>query len=139
MSQFEINEQSLSSSVYLKDGEANVTFWPSNVEGVESAQLHFKVKEEDGTHLIPTPYKITYSKSDLNTGTKINIEVASNGFIMKVGAVTKIADTEYALKGMMDAIINNVTEHEFVYDEYEHNFDDLELAISRVTEELSTS
>jgi len=136
-----IENQNLSSSVYLNDdkSEARMHFWPSNEEGVETAQLHFKTEEEDGTHCEPTPYKITYSKSVLNTGTKINIEVAENGFIVKVGSKTSICDTEYSLKGMIDTVVNNLTEHELDYDESEHNFSNLDEAINSVIEELATS
>ena len=130
---------SISTSIYLNNdkSEAHVNFWPSNIEGVESAQLHFKTKKEDGSHCEPEPYKITYTKSVLNTGTKINIEVASNGFIVKIGSITQIADTEYVLKSIIDIAVNDVSEHEIDYNEDEHDFSNLAETTISVTEELS--
>jgi len=133
-----IENETLSTSVYPNDDrtEARVAFWPSE-EGVETAYLHFKTKEEDGSHCEPEPFKISYIKSVLNTGTKMNIEIASNGFIMKVGSDIKIAQTEYDLKNMMGDIINTVTEHEIDYDESEHSFSNLGESISNVIAELA--
>jgi len=70
-----IQNQPLSNSVYTNDdlSEASVMFWPQDIKGVDSALLHFKIKNDSDGTCEPEPFKITYSKTVLSTGTKINI------------------------------------------------------------------
>jgi len=129
-----IQNQTLGTSTYTNDdySEASVLFWPHDEKGVESALLHFELKDIDKEPCSPKPFKITYNKTVLNSGTKINIEVADNGFIVKTGGDVKIADSEYSLKTMIDTIITSTTEHEFEYDADEHNFENLQDAIDNI-------
>jgi len=130
--------QTLSTSVYTNDdySEASITFWPSNEDGVETAMLHFKVKNDSDGTCEPEPFKITYNKEALNTGKKINIEIADNGFIVKTGGDVKIAESEYILKTMIDDMIKTKSIHEIDYDIDEHDFANMQDAINRINVEL---
>lgn len=134
----EIKNKILSNTVYVNDdsSEVSVRFWPTDVRGVETALLHFKVKNESGGTCDPEPFKITYECTLFNVGKKINIEIAQNGFIVKVGSDVHVVSSPYDLKNMIDEIITITDKHEFEYDANEHTFENLDVSMIKIDEEL---
>lgn len=132
MKDLKIKNESLSSSVYLSDNrkEAKLHFWLS---WSENASLIFNTEDKDNIH----PIRIEAETIENNVGTKINIEVASNGFIIKVGADLKIASSNYDMRNILNDIIITETEHSFSYLENVHTFENIEDAVEAIKEELN--
>ena len=132
MKDLKIVDENLSNSVYINNNrkEAKVHFWPN---WSENANLVFNTEDVDNIH----PIRIEAKTVENNVGTKINIEVASNGFIIKVGNDTKIASTEYDMRNILNGLIETSTEHSFGYLEDVHSFENLDDAILLIKEELS--
>lgn len=112
--------------------EAYATFFPMHLD---SATLYFKLEQMDGEGtLMVTPDRIEYSVTQLATGTKINIEVVANGFIVKTGGETKVTESEWDLRKHIE---NHITEkQDFVvdYDE-EMGFTNLEETIDKILDD----
>ena len=120
-------------NAYYNNGEAKTVFWP---DGVDSAYLHFKLESNSDENSKAVPYKITYEYIELNVGTKMNIEVVNNGFIIKIGSDTKITESDYDLKKMLDAAISSSHKESIDYDADEHTFDNLEAMTAEIENEL---
>ncbi len=113
---FDNQELELGQAFIYSDGlRASASFYPSGLGA--SATLNFDIK--DGKVFATT---IEYSTETLNDGKKITIEIASNGYIMKSGGETIIAESMYDMKTKIEGMAL-VTEHfKFAYDMDEHNF-----------------
>ncbi|MBW1853215.1 MAG: hypothetical protein JRJ00_00790 [Deltaproteobacteria bacterium] len=125
-----IQESNNLSSAYYDNGEAKVSYFP---QGMDRGYLHIKLDDEGKA----VPYKISYEYTELNSGAKINIEVADNGFIIKTGGDTQIADSDYGMKEIVGKIINSQYDESVDYDDGFHFFQNLPEMLEEVEAELT--
>ena len=104
------------------------------VAGLDNPTLHFSIGTDDDGAITVTPCNITYCITINNTGEKIALEVAENGFIVKSSGKTQVASSEYDMEQIIKGIIKRVDNYDVPFHADEYDFNNLDSIIQTLTE-----
>ncbi len=114
MNTIEIHNQKLYGSYVSNDGSTAYSMFFQ--DGLDDVSLHFSIEQMNGEEdsLLITPTNISYNKVTLNSGDKIVIDIADNGFIIKHKGATQIVPEQHDLNSHLNKICH--TTEEFIVD-----------------------
>ena len=117
MENLNFSEANLGKLYKESETTAEASFYTS---GVDSAVLVCNIIDGEAV-----PDKVRFTVKEKSVGTKINVEVVENGFIIKIDSKTRVAESEWDMKQVIEKAIVIENIESFDYDEDMHKFKNL--------------